>query len=194
VYKLKQEEFHLPHFFISSSLAMLGLTASNEGTAALKEWPEILFASLPMWGLKKLLRSKLKLLIVRNFPFSKVKTGEFKSCLDEFFRFFIESRGQQLWPLKLKSSICSPLGFLLFGILIQILTWSSFKITSFQRRVSQGLKVFSFFEKSSPHLKEPKNARQQADQKTFLSYELNLDFAVSWPKIFSSGSDIAFLE
>jgi len=134
----------------------------------------------------------LNSLIVKNVPFSRVKTGESALRGSKFLRFLIASRGQQLWPGKLKSSMCSPFGFLLLGIFIQIFTWSSLISTSFQSKVSLGLNTLSLLEKSSPHLKEPKKAIQLAVQKTFLSLGDNFDFAISCPNNFKSGRVMAF--
>ncbi len=46
----------------------------------------------------------------------------------------------------------------------------------------------------SPSLNEPKNAVQQAAQKTFLLSRSQLLIAISWPISFSKGKDIANLE
>ncbi len=76
---------------------------------------------------------------------------------------------------------------LLFGNLTWMVAVSGTeKFIQFQVKVSVQ-KEFSFLERISPNLKEPKKATQQAAQKTLLLSVDQLLLAISWPRIFRSG-------
>jgi hypothetical protein len=49
------------------------------------------------------------------------------------------------------------------------------------------LNLFSFGAKSSPILKDPKNATQHADHNTLLLFSDHVQFAISCPRIFKRG-------
>ncbi len=63
---------------------------------------------------------------------------------------------------------------------------SSAKFMHFQVKFSVE-KEFASEHRISPILKEPKNAKQQAHQNTFLLVGDQFDFAISWPRSFSKG-------
>jgi hypothetical protein len=76
-------------------------------------------------------------------------------------------------------------------LLLGNLTWmvamsGTERLTQPQVKVSV-LYEFSFFERISPILNDPKNATQQAAQKTLLLSVDQLLVAISWPRILRSG-------
>ena len=52
---------HRPQFLMSSLLARSGLLAKAEGRAALKEWPDMWLAELPMTGSRSSLREEFRI-------------------------------------------------------------------------------------------------------------------------------------
>lgn len=108
----------------------------------------------------------------------------FSAC--KFVRF---ATGQQLWPLKLKTSTKSPFLLLDFGKLMFIRAESVFRLILFQVKVS-GENLFLLGANNSPSLKEPKKAVVHTHQKTLFLSKDQLHLAISWPRILRSGSVI----
>ena len=137
----------------------------------------------------------MKFCLVRNFPESNVKTGKplFKLTLDRDFNLYKALRGQQLWLGNSKMSTNSPFGFFDLGDLMGIMQQSLLNFKSSQVKVVAGSNLFSIFDRSSPILKDPKKAVQQAVQKTCLFKVDQFVFAIELPIIFSKGKVTALL-
>lgn len=121
------------------------------------------------------------LLLVKNVPFEKAKTGVAESfdLQDSLLRHFNDSTGQQLWPGNSKREMDS-LVVLVFGILFLIMIeLSSKNLTSDHRRVSKQFKECSLLDNNSPNLKEPKKPTQQAVQMTLFDWADQSNFAAA---------------
>jgi hypothetical protein len=196
VYDLYDSLDHLPHIIMSMSNAKSGVLARADGIAAINEWPEKFFASLPTWRSSMDTTVVEKIFWVRFFPFANRNTGQLISdeLVLRFASDFRAEKGQKLLFLILKRSTKSPelprmtLGNLMF------ITTELFFVNFIWFQVSVSGSCSFVFGSISRRRNDPKNATQHAVQKTDLLSWDQLLVAISWPVSFKSGNDITNLD